>query len=422
MRQVLKQRSVMTATQHDEAIMSENCEVLSLETLADRRLALTWGDGEVSRFHFVWLRQQFFHPAIGRLDQTERDSLRLPDEPGDLVVAECGIEGDCLVVSWANDGAVTRHDLVWLRRNAYDREQRLARKAKQQTWTGDETTGAEWLEWEQVIQDEAALYGLFLRLRDKGVARLRGAPTRKEEVRRLADRFGALRNTDFGLIGEIVSKPPDEAGRYANIGSGSAGPLAAHTDEGWRYAPPGINFHLAIENTPGSGGESMLFDGLLAAERLRLNNPEAFAFLTSTPMRFAAERNPQERYYSHGRMIVTDRDGDVVGVRFSDRTLGVQDLDEDQIEPAYRALRAFAIEMYADDLVYRHKLQSGECHVFDNHRVLHARCGFDPSSGPRYIQQCSVDREEFHNTYRQLAEKLGHMDDAKMILPNGALG
>jgi gamma-butyrobetaine dioxygenase len=422
MRQVLKQRSVMTATQHDEAIMSENCEVLSLETLADRRLALTWSDGEVSRFHFVWLRQQFFHPAIGRLDQTERDSLRLPDEPGDLVVAECGIEGDCLVVSWANDGAVTRHDLVWLRRNAYDREQRLARKAKQQTWTGDETTGAEWLEWEQVIQDEAALYGLFLRLRDKGVARLRGAPTRKEEVRRLADRFGALRNTDFGLIGEIVSKPPDEAGRYANIGSGSAGPLAAHTDEGWRYAPPGINFHLAIENTPGSGGESMLFDGLLAAERLRLNNPEAFACLTSTPMRFAAERNPQERYYSHGRMIVTDRDGDVVGVRFSDRTLGVQDLDEDQIEPAYRALRAFAIEMYADDLVYRHKLQSGECHVFDNHRVLHARCGFDPSSGPRYIQQCSVDREEFHNTYRQLAEKLGHMDDAKMILPNGALG
>lgn len=402
--------------------MPENCNVSSLETLTDRRLALTWADGQTSRYHFVWLRQQHFHPAIGRPDQQLGDSLRLPDDPDDLIVEDCAIEDGCLMVRWANDDAVTRHDLTWLRRNAYDREQRLARKARLQTWVGDETAGSQWLDWEQVVQDEAALYGLFLRLRDRGVARLRGAPTRKEEIRRLADRFGALRNTDFGLIGEIVSKPPKEAGRYANIGSGSAGPLAAHTDEGWRYAPPGINFHLAIENTPGSGGESMLFDGLLAAERLRTNNPEAFAFLSSTPMRFAAERNPQERYYAHGRMIATDRDGEVVGVRFSDRTLGVQDLDEDLIEPAYRALRAFASEMYADDLVYRYKLQPGECHVFDNHRVLHARSGFDPATGPRYIQQCSVDREEFHNTYRQLAEKLGHGDDAAMILPNGALG
>jgi gamma-butyrobetaine dioxygenase len=388
----------------------------------DRRIAITWGDGVVSRFHFVWLRQQHFHPATGRADQEPGAPLRLPDDPDDLIVGDCAIEDGCLMVRWANDEAVTRHDLAWLRRNAYDRDLRLARKVRQQTWTGDEVAVSDWLDWEQVVQDETALYGLFVTLRDSGVARLRGAPTRRDEIRRLADRFGALRNTDFGLIGEIVSKPPEEAGRYANIGSGSAGPLAAHTDEGWRYAPPGINFHLAIENMPGEGGESMLFDGLLAAERLRTSNPEAFAFLSSTPMRFAAERNPQERYYAHGRMIVTDRDGEIVGVRFSDRTLGVQDLDEDQIEPAYRALRAFASEMYADDLVYRHKLQPGECHVFDNHRVLHARSGFDPSEGPCYIQQCSVDREEFHNTYRQLAEKLGHEDDAAMILPNGALG
>jgi len=402
--------------------MPQTAEVQQLETLDDRRIAVTWADGGISRYHFVWLRQLFFHPATGRADQKPGDPLRLPDLPETLVAGDCSVEDGCLVVRWANDDAVTRHELGWLRRNAYDRDQRLARKVRQQSWSGEEVAESDWLDWEQVIQDEAALYGLFVTLRDRGVARLKGAPLAKDQIRRLADRFGALRNSDFGMIGEIISRPPEVAGRYANIGSGSAVALAAHTDEGWRYAPPGINFHLAIENTPDGGGESMLFDGLLAAERLRENDPEAFAFLACEPMRFAAERNPQERYYAHGRVIVTDQDGEIVGIRFSDRTLGVQDLDEDKIEPAYRALRAFAIEMYGEGLVYCHKLGPGECHVFDNHRVLHARSGFDPAAGPRYIQQCSVDREEFHNTYRRLAEKLGRADDAAMILANGALG
>ena len=40
----------------------------------------------------------------------------------------------------------------------------------------------------------------------------------------------------------------------------------------------------------------------------------------------------------------------------------------------------------------------------------------------RHVQQCSVDREEFHNGCRRLAERPGHMDDAATILPGDALG
>ena len=144
----------------------------------------------------------------------------------------------------------------------------------------------------------------------------------------------------------------------------------------------------------------MLCDGLSAAIRLRTGDRQAFGLLCRLPFRFVAERNPQERYHAYGCLIVTDRDGDIAGVRFSDRTLGVHDMDEDEIEPAYRALRAFAAELYGADLAYRHKLRPGECH----------------------IKQCSVDREEFHNSYRRLAEKLGRMDDAAAILPGDALG
>lgn len=396
--------------------------VNSLDILPDRRIALNWADGERNHYHFVWLRQQHFHPAIGRSDQASDDALRLPDDPASLDVASSSIENGELVVRWAGDGVVTRHDLGWLRRNAYDRPSRLGRKVRQLTWTGREAAAFPWLDWEILLVDDEALFAFEVRLRDYGFARVRGAPAGNDEVARLAKRLGVLRNTDFGAVAMIEMRPPSKKGRYTNLGAGGWVRLAPHTDEGWRYAPPGISFHLGLESTPGEGGDSILVDGLLAARRLAARDADAFELLTRQPFRFCAERNPQERYVARGRMIVTDQDGEVVGIRFSDRTLGVQDLDDAMIEPAYKALGAFARELYSADLVYRHKLQPGECHVFDNHRVLHARTEFDPASGPRRIAQCSVDREEFHNSYRRLSERLGHMDDANLILPNGALG
>ena len=388
----------------------------------ERRIELQWSDGTASRYHYVWLRQAHFHPAIGRADQDPESDFRLPDKPESLEVGECRLENGHLVVSWANDGAETRHALDWLKWNTYDDAQRRQRKARLSTWTGVQAAQFQWHVWDQVMTNDDGLWELFTTIRDRGLVRLTGAPLEEGAIARLAEKFGPLRVTDYGAVSDIRSIPNAAAGRYANIGASGFHQLAPHTDEGWRYAPPGIAFHLCLEQAPAGAGAAMLVDGLLAAGRLRDNDVESFDFLARVPLRFAAARNPEERYFARGRVIVTDVDGAVVGVRFSDRTLGVQDLPGDQIEPAYRALRAFAQELYADDLIYKHPLAPGRMHVFDNHRVMHARESFDPQVGPRRIQSCAVDREEFHNRLRQLAERLGHLDDLHMILPNGALG
>ena len=346
----------------------------------------------------------------------------MPDKPESLEVKHCGLDNGQLVVCWANDGVQTRHELDWLYWNTYDQAHRRRRKAVLSTWTGVQANQFQWYDWHQAIKSEEALWSLFAAVRDHGLVRLTGAPVREKAVGLLAEKFGPLRVTDFGVIGDIRSIPATGAGRQANIGASDFHQLGPHTDEGWRYAPPGIIFHLCFKQAPCGTGASMLVDGLLAAERLRENDTGSFDFLFQVPLRFAAARNPHERYFARGRVIVTDIDGDIAGVRFSDRTFGVQDLRATQIEPAYRALRAFAKELYAEDLIYKHVLAPGEMHVFDNHRVMHARDPFDPQIGPRWIQNCAVDREEFHNRMRQLAHKLGHVDDLHMILPNGALG
>jgi len=401
------------------SIANGDCVV---RVVAPRQIELTWCDGESARFHFVWLRQQHFHPAIGRPDLLCGRALRLPDEPESLRVGSARIEHEHLIVDWANDGARTCHELGWLRSNAYDEHLRLARKPILAPWVGAQAAQFPWHSWDEVMTNEEALWELFATVRDRGLIRLSGAPVAEGVISNLAGRFGTLRSTDFGSVSDIMSRPTAEAGRFANIGAGGFHQLAPHTDEGWRYAPPGLAFHLCLEQAPGGHGASMLCDGFLAAERLRQNDLESFDFLTRTPLRFAAARNPDERYFANGRLIVTDLDGDIIGVRFSDRTLGVQNLPSDLIEPAYHALRAFTKELYSEDLIYEHALAPGEMHIFDNHRVLHARASFDPEVGPRRLQSCSVDREEFHNQLRQLAEKLGHQEDANMTLPNGALG
>ena len=75
--------------------------------MPERQIELSWDDGQHSRYHFVWLRQQHFHPAIGRPDQQPGDPLRLPDEPASLQVRNAVIDDGMLVVVWDNDGAET---------------------------------------------------------------------------------------------------------------------------------------------------------------------------------------------------------------------------------------------------------------------------------------------------------------------------
>ena len=390
--------------------------------MPERRIELSWDDGRCSRYHFVWLRQQHFHPAIGRPDQQPGDSFRLPDEPASLRVRNAAIDDDMLVVVWDNDGAETRHQLSWLRANAYDRELRRARKLRPIPWVAAQARQFMWHDWTAVMNDDDALWELYAAVRDRGFARVAGAPGEEGMVGKLGRRFGSLRNSNYGQVSDIMTRPKRHAEHFVGTGSGATMRVAPHTDEPWRYGPPGILFHCGFQTSPSGGGASGLVDGLLAAERLRGKDTESFEFLSTVPLRFAGLRNPKERFISRARLIALDEDGDIIGVRFNDRTFGLQDLPGDMMEPAYRALRAFASELYADDLAYEHLLEPGEVHVFDNHRVLHARREFDEQAGIRRLQVCAVDREEFHNRLRQLAEKLGRWEDFDMILPGGALG
>ncbi|MCP4877452.1 MAG: hypothetical protein GY896_18480 [Gammaproteobacteria bacterium] len=85
----------------------------------------------------------------------------------------------------------------------------------------------------------------------------------------------------------------------------------------------------------------------------------------------------------------------------------------------------FTISTYrrrlAPERIFERQLLPGELAAFDNHRVLHGHRAFDPTAAERWLQQLSVDREEFHNLLRQLAEKESRYDLSHWDQDAGAL-
>ncbi len=370
---------------------------------AQRRLIIQWRDGHHSSFPYIWLRHQQFFPLMGRPEQQQDTEFCLPEDPVGLAIESTTIEHEQLVIDWQHDGSSTRHSLSFLRDNCLSAESRRQRHPRPLLWNARQAQDFRWFDGSDFDHPQRRLE-LLLQLRDYGIALVRNLPDQPGTVESIAAYLGPVRNTHFGSLFDIRSLPQDQQGTGANIGATSSNSIAPHADEGWRHGPPGISLMHSLHADPSGGGVSVFVDGIAAAETLRSSDPEAFRFLTSVALTFAAERNPQERFRARARVIATDCEDVVRGIRINDRTQSRPDLDIDSIEPAYRALRSLYEIILAPENNFEHLLQPGEMVLFDNHRVLHARRGFDPDAGERWIQQVSVDREEFHNRFRQLAE------------------
>lgn len=367
---------------------------------------IDWADGHSSQYPYIWLRHKLYFPTMGRADQKEEQQFTHVEEPKSLKVKSIQQQSKTFSIEWSHDGSLTHHIITELRDLCPSVAARKKRSRQPIPWKALDATVFKWFE-NSDLEDFQNKFEVFEHLLDRGIVFLRNVPTTPGTLEHLVDHFGPARNTHFGVLFDIRSLPPDKEGTGANIGATASGAQAPHMDEGWRHGPPGLSFFHCLKSDPNGRGQSRFVDGIAAAEHFRGVDPGGFNLLCTTPMIMAAERNPQERFRTRCRMIATDHLGNVRGIRVSDRNFPELDIPVEKIEDAYRAVGTFLKILYSDEYVFDYLLQPGELAIFDNHRVMHARRSFDPSSGERWIQQLSVDREEFHNVFRQLAESLG---------------
>ncbi|NQW08774.1 MAG: TauD/TfdA family dioxygenase [Alphaproteobacteria bacterium] len=373
----------------------------STPMLADARIdgdtiVVSWTDGMVSAFHQIWLRD---HCPSGLHPSTRE---RLWDWSAyDLEINATGVAvtDDILTVSWP-DGHVSTFDADYLRRRRYDDAARTERRPQLDLWSAEDIVRrTPNVDHAAVMADDNALLDLLIKVRDTGFAIVRNMPNCDRPdtdwpCETVARRIAFTRETNFGRRFDVISKPDPNNQAYTHDA------LLAHTDLANREMPPGVQFLHCLEFAA-EGGESLLVDGFHAAEELRADDPGAWTVLTTMPVAFRFHDSDWDVRWS-GPVIALDVDGGYHEIRYNPGIAAPIDVPFALVKPLYRALTAYAARLKDPRNVLAFKLRPGDMMVFNNRRVLHGRGAFDPSTGPRHLQGCYVDLDEWHSRIRVL--------------------
>lgn len=160
----------------------------------DRELIVTWQDGTVDRFGYLWLRDHARDPASfdEHTHQRELHTAGIDEHVRPLRV-EVRANGDVLTVAWP-DGAVADYRAERLRGLAVP-DPGIRPGPAPLPWATPPAVA--WRAFEDLAEAPDALVN---DVAVAGFAAVRGCPAGPETVRELAARFGYVRETIFGGV------------------------------------------------------------------------------------------------------------------------------------------------------------------------------------------------------------------------------
>lgn len=360
-----------------QASVDGNGQVLRLEK-----------DGRTARFHAIWLRDNAWDSETRATGNGQR-LITLGDIPRETSIGGVSLQDTTLTLTFQPEGKDVSYDTAWLMAHAYDHA-----GARPQGWTaphimtwdsslgGDVPIG----EFTAVQSDPEELRDWLSGVAQRGFGKLTGGPVRDGALYDVVDLFGFVRETNYGRHFEVRTEVNPTNLAYTGLG------LQAHTDNPYRDPVPSVQVLYCLESSA-AGGENMVVDGFRAAECLRAEDPAAFDVLAGHCARFEYSGEADVALRSRRPMIELAPDGEMVAVRFNNRsTAAITDVPFEQMEAYYAAYRRLGeiIDDPAMEVTFR--LEPGECFVVDNTRILHARKGYS-GSGSRWLQGCYADKD-----------------------------
>ncbi len=353
-------------------------------------IRLTWPDGVAARFHAVWLRDNALDPETRAVGNGQR-LIAIGDIPHETRIGAAE-GGDALTVSFAPEGKTVTFPAAWLRAHAYDRQEIRAPGWLRDTveiWQGALAVPCE--EFTRLENDRGALGGWLADVRRYGFAKVTGGPVESGALLRVAGLFGYVRETNYGKWFEVRTEVNPTNLAYTGLG------LQAHTDNPYRDPVPTMQILYCLENSA-EGGESMVVDGFAAALRLRDEDARRFDLLSRYCARFEYAGSAGVRLTARRPMIELAPDGELIGVRFNNRsTAPILDVPYDDMAAYYAAYRRWAEIIDDPSMAVAFKLSPGESFIVDNTRVMHARRGYS-GAGSRWLQGCYPDRDGLLST------------------------
>jgi gamma-butyrobetaine dioxygenase len=358
-----------------------------------RALTIEWPGGERRTFRAIWLRDNC--PCAECEHASGQRLLDTASIPADLAVASAELEGDVLEITWTGDGHVSSYPLEWL--------SGLGASPRGRTlWDASLAGRLPAGRYVDVASRATALRDWLGAIDELGFALLHGVPVADGEVARVAELFGYVRETNYGRVFDVRSVVAPNNLAYTGLA------LGAHTDNPYREPTPTLQL-LHCLSSSAAGGESTLVDGFAAAARLKAEDADAFELLATQPVRFRF-RDADTELEREAPVIGLDVRGDVVAIRFNNRSKAPLELRDELVEPYYAAYRSFAELLESPDLQVGFALEPGDLFVVDNERVLHGRTGFS-GEGRRHLQGCYADRDGLRSRLGVLRRRTAVIDE-----------
>ncbi|KAL7945286.1 hypothetical protein V8C42DRAFT_322707 [Trichoderma barbatum] len=236
--------------------------------------------------------------------------------------------------------------------------------------------------------DSEAFWDVIIDICRYGLVYLKNVPRDEDSIVRITTRIASIRETFYGRTFDVRAKPNAENVAY------TSGFLGLHQDLLYLDPPPMIQVLHCMDNSC-AGGESLFSDGERVGRLL-------WPFTTRHRMAPLAEDHIPYQYGKNGHHYFSSRrvlDGNDSGFTnvfwsppFQGRYLSpVKDIRR-WIEPA----RIFADLINDRAAIHEHKMEPGECVLFDNLRVLHGRNAFDTAGGgARWLRGAYIAAEDF---------------------------
>ncbi|EFI27518.1 gamma-butyrobetaine dioxygenase [Coprinopsis cinerea okayama7 len=239
------------------------------------------------------------------------------------------------------------------------------------------------------LQETRGLVGAMTQLLKYGLVFVTGVPTEGKtndecELKKLANRFGEIRETFYGELWDVININNSKNIAYTNLD------LGLHMDLLYFQHPPRFQALHCLRNRV-IGGTSVFVDALQASHALFHANREHFDLLTRTPVAFQYVNDGHHLYMQHPTIQLEDaRDihsystssavpPPISHINYSPPFQGPLPLNTPR--EFFPALKHFSDILNDPKNTYTYTLREGDCVLFDNRRVLHARTAFEEKTG-----------------------------------------
>lgn len=368
-------------------------------------LALSSPDIERMKLSYVYLRDLCKCSKCVDPHSKQR-SFRTSDIPKRIAPRNVKWDGEYLQIEWdegakeGDDKHVSRWHYSYLDSPSIDTHDAFQKSTIAFPWSSDRMQKYQhWIPYEDFMTGGDDFIAAMRNLQRSGLIFVKDIPHSRESVEKIATKMGPLRNTFYGSTFDVRTVPQAKNVAYTNTF------LGFHMDLMYMNEPPGYQLLHCLENSC-EGGESLFADAFRAASIMKNRYPTQYALLAKFHLAYEYVHE-DNIYYNIRPVFEIDREtkqirhvnysppfqAAIPSITKSRDVIGTKRIAKDQFVELKEALQRFTHIIESPESVFELKLNPGECVIFDNRRIVHARRQFNTSEGSRWLAGAYVDTD-----------------------------